>query len=370
MANIIDYIKWRGDVTFEYDSFNAVDSLILSELAYIPFEDFIDDNDKGESLSHISKSFFSGADEYFKMGAILPDKEIKELFKLASLSKRFKNIKIKNYVNHISKKEEKQFCAMCFQIDRSTSCIAFRGTDDTLVGWKENFNMSFNTPIPAQKDAVEYVNKYGYKIKYLYICGHSKGGNLASYAALLADQKIKNRIIEVHNFDGPGFREDFLKNIDDKDIKEKTIKFLPQSSVIGMIYNPVGKCVYLSSIGKGVYQHNGFNWQVMGNKLITVPKLDKSAIEAHDLIDKWTKSMSNEERIEFVEALYKLITVNDTATLSDIASDKYKFILGVLKSDGKTKKVFMSAINKLIKEKYLKKTDRNQKITYNDESHD
>lgn len=370
MANIIDYIKWRGDVTFEYDSFNAIDSLILSELAYIPFEDYIDDNEKGESLSCISKSFFSSADEHLKMGAILPDKEIKELFKLASLSKRFKNVKIKNYINNISKKEEKQFCAMCFQIGKGMTCIAFRGTDDTLVGWKENFNMSFNTPIPAQQEAVDYVNEFGARFKSIYVCGHSKGGNLASYAALFADKKIKNRIIEVHNFDGPGFREDFLKNIEDKEIKEKTIKYLPQSSVIGMIFNPVGKCVYLSSTGKGVYQHNAFNWQVVGNKFITTTKLDKSAIEAHDLIEKWTKSMSNEERVEFVEALYKLITVNDTATLSDIASDKYKFILGVLKSDGKTKKVFISAINRLIKEKYLKKTGKTQKLTYNNESHD
>ena len=361
MANILDYVKWRGDITFDYDPFNVVDSLILSELAYVPFDDFIENNDKGDSLCHIAKRFFSTKENEINMGAILPDKEIKELLKLTSLSKRFKNIKIKNYINIISKKEEKQFCAMCFQINRNTSCIAFRGTDDTLVGWKENFNMSFNTPIPAQKDALEYLNKYGAKINNIYLCGHSKGGNLASYAALFMDKKIKNKIIEAHNFDGPGFRDDFLKDIDDKEIKEKTIKFLPQSSVIGMIYDAIGKCVYVNSIGKGIYQHNAFNWQILGNKFITVSELDASSIETHDLLNKWTTSMSSEERSEFVEALYKLLTVNDTATLSDIASDKYKFILGVLKSDGKTKKVFLSAINRLIKEKYILKADKSKK---------
>ena len=370
MANMIDYVRWRGDITFEYDDFNAIDSLVLSELTYIPFENYIEDNEKGESISHIAKKFFSANENDIKMGAILPDKEIKELFKLTSLSKRFRNIKIKNYVNNISKIEEKQFCAMCFQLDRSTTCIAFRGTDDTLVGWKEDFNMSFNTPIPAQNDAKDYLNTYGARVKRLYVCGHSKGGNLASYSALFAEQKIKRKIVEVHSFDGPGFRADFLKDIDDEEIKNKTVKFLPQSAIIGMIYEPVGKCVYLSSLGKGLYQHDAFNWQVLGNKFITVPKLDKISVETHHLLNSWTESMSSEERSEFVEALYRLITVNETATLSDIASDKYKFILGVLKADGKTKKVFLSAINRLIKEKYSKKADKSKKSIYNNESHD
>ena len=101
-----------------------------------------------------------------------------------------------------------------------------------------------------------------------------------------------------------------------------------------------------------------------------MPKLDKVSVETHHLLNSWTESMSSEERSEFVEALYRLITVNETATLSDIASDKYKFILGVLKADGKTKKVFLSAINRLIKEKYIKKSDKSKKSIYNNESHD
>lgn len=369
MANIIDYVKWRGDITFDVDPFNFIDSLILSEISYIPFENILDDNIQGETISELGKKFLEKVDKDFKIGLILPEKELKEIFKLASISKRFKNIILKNYVSKISKDEEKQFCGITFLIDKKVTCIAYRGTDDTIVGWKEDFNMSFNTPIPAQKEAVEYLNKYGIKAKKLYVCGHSKGGNLASYAALFADENVKDKIIEVHSFDGPGFRSDFIDKITDEDIKNKTIKFLPQASVIGMIFDPIGKCVFLKSAAKGFYQHDAFNWQVLGNKFITVPKLDKSSTDAHDLINNWTKSMSNEERSEFVEALFKLITVNETATLTDIASDKFKFILGVLKSDGKTKKVFLSAINRLIKEKYFIKP-KNKKKSTNDESHD
>ena len=135
-----------------------------------------------------------------------------------------------------------------------------------------------------------------------------------------------------------------------------------------MIYDPVGTCVYLKSLGKGMYQHDAFNWQVLSNKFELVEGPDKTSLDVHNLLNKWTASMSKEERVEFVEALYKLVTVNDTATLSDIASDKFKFILGIIKSDGSTKKVFLSAINRLIKEKYFKKVEKKSKASKKDTS--
>lgn len=358
MSNIIDYIKWRGDISFEDDPFNEIDGLIFSELAYLPFEAVLTDNTDGEPLSILGKKFFSKTKE-IKLGAIIPEKEIKELFDLASKSNRFKNVLLKNYISIICKEEEKQFCGMCFEVAKDYCCVAFRGTDDTIVGWKEDFNMSFNTPIPAQLEAVEYLNRVGTKNrKSLFVCGHSKGGNLATYASLLANSKIKNKIIQVYSFDGPGFREEFLNEIQNDETRSKITKYLPRASIIGMIYNPVSGCVYIDSLGKGMYQHDAFNWQVLGTEFIRVKKLDKSSIEVHNLLNKWTKAMSKEERMEFVEALYKLVTVNDTATLSDISSDKFKFILGVFKADGKTKKVFLSAINRLIKEKYFKKDSK------------
>ena len=369
VSNIIDYIKWRGDISFDVDPFNEIDALIFSELTYIPFELILNDSEKGESLSNLATKFFSKSDKDIKMGAIIPEDKIKETFNLVSTSKRFKDVTLKQYLNIFSKEEEKQFCGMCFVINKDYACISYRGTDDTLVGWKEDFNMSFNTPIPAQLEAVKHLNTIGAKSrKKLYVCGHSKGGNLASYAALFADARVKKKIVNVFSFDGPGFRAEFLESINDEETKAKTIKFLPQSSIIGMIYDPVGACVYLKSLGKGMYQHDAFNWQVLSNKFELVEGPDKTSLDVHNLLNKWTASMSKEERVEFVEALYKLVTVNDTATLSDIASDKFKFILGIIKSDGSTKKVFLSAINRLIKEKYFKKEEKKSKASKKDTS--
>ena len=355
MSNLFDYIKWRGDIDFKSDPFNEIDCLLMSELAYFPFERLLTNNENGDSLFNLTQKAKPILPE-IKIGAVMPEKEIKETLRLVGDYDRFKNIILKNYVNVISKEEEKQFCVMTFDISEDIICVAYRGTDDTLVGWKEDFNMSFNAPIPAQIDATKYLDEIGLNTKKkIYVCGHSKGGNLASYAALTAHSNVKKKIIAVYSFDGPGFRSDFLENIMDENIKSKTIKFVPQSSVIGVIFDFVGDCVPIKSNGKGMYQHDAYNWQIMSNKFVLAEKLDESSIESHNLLNNWMLSMSKEERIEFVEALYRLVTINDSATLSDIASDKFKFILGILKADGKTKKVFISAMNRLLKEKYFKK---------------
>jgi len=362
MANVIDYLKWRGDFTIDVAPFNEIDALVFSELAYLPFELVLNAEKKEESLSQLGKTFFSKEQSDIKLGAIMPEKEIKELFLLASKSKRFKDVKLRNYVNVVSKTEEKQFCCMSFILNKELECVAFRGTDDTLVGWKEDFNMSFNTPVPSQIEAVNYINLYGVKTRRkLIICGHSKGGNLASYASLMALTRVKKKIIKVYSFDGPGFRKEFLESFSDQRIKDITTKILPKGSIIGMIYHSVGDIVPIKSAGKGFYQHDAFNWEVLGDSFVRAEKLDKSSVQTQQLLDKWTNSMSLDERSEFVEALYRLVSVNETATLTDIASDKFKFMLGIIKADGKTKKVFLSAINRLIKEKYFKKEKNKEK---------
>ncbi len=356
MSNVIDYVKWRGDIGFDVAPFNEIDGLIFAELSYIPFDDIIDDNEKGEALINLSKKFFSKPKEEIKMGAIIPEKEIRELFELSANSNRYSNVKLKKYINIFSKEEEKQFCGMCFLIDKENMCIAFRGTDDSLVGWKEDFNMSFNLSIPSQIEALNFVNLVGAKTRRnIYVCGHSKGGNLATYAGIFANPRVKKKINGIYDYDGPGFRKDFVEQIADNEIKDKINKYVPQASIIGMIYNSVNCPKLLKSDAKGLYQHDAFRWNIIGKEFITVENLEKSSTEFHNLLNAWTGSMSSEERSEFVEALYKLVTVNENATLSDIASDKFKFILGVLKADGHTKKIFISAINRLIKEKYFKK---------------
>jgi hypothetical protein len=352
LSNIIDYVKWRGDLSFEADKFNEVDSLVFSELSYIPYEQILVDNINGETLESLADKYFSKSNEQLMLGAIMPEQDIRDLFKYAAATKRFGKVIVKNYINTICKKREMQFSAMCFVINKETVYIAFRGTDDSIIGWKENLNMSYNAPIPSQIESTKYLDNIGLHTKYkLYLGGHSKGGNLAAYSAIFATKKTRDKILSVHSFDGPGFRKEFLSTIEISDIKNKIIKILPSGSVIGMIYDPVNKCKFIESNAKGINQHNSFSWEVLGNKFVEAKSQEKSSREAHRVINNWTNKLTPSERAEFVEAFFKILTVNNSETLTDIASKKFKFFVGVIKTDGKTKRTFTSAMNKLLKEK-------------------
>jgi hypothetical protein len=352
MSNVIDYVKWRGDISFENAPLNEIDSLIFCELAYVPFERFISNSKHGETLEILAEKFLALPENERKMGAIIPEKLITELFTLVAKSNRYKNVRLKNFVNNVCKKAEKQFCAMTFVINSEYYYIAYRGTDDNIVAWKEDFNMAFNTPIPSQTEGAEYLDAIGQKTRrQLYIGGHSKGGNVATYSALFSSDKTKKKIVSIHSFDGPGFRPDFIETLDDEVTKAKITKFLPQGSIIGVIFEPINECIYIKSKGKGMYQHDAFNWEVIGTDFVKVDGLRKSSLEFHDILLNWTISMNPEEREEFVEALFRLITVNDVSTLTDISTGKAKFFFGLFKADTKTKKVLFSAIGKLLKQK-------------------
>ncbi len=365
MANIIDYLKWRGDVSFSESPLNSIDVLIFSELSYLHFDDIAPASvsSKGVPLSVLSDKFFTLHYDRHAIGAILPSEEMFELFKLCAKSRRFANVGVKGFVNEIDVNAQKQFCAVCFDVGKTTTVVTFRGTDDTLIGWKEDLNMAFFTPIPSQSDSVAYLKNVisNSNMERFIVCGHSKGGNLAFYAALNVDSELQDKIVSVFSFDGPGFKKDFLKEVKNNKIIPKMYKISPESSLIGAIFNSVVKCKYVKSSAKGLYQHDAFTWEVLGRDFVYVSKQSKGSLDFHNTLENLVDNMTDREKVEFVDALYRFMTVNDATTLTDVASDKLKFIFGILKTDMKTKKTVFDLMNRLIKEKYFKKADDSKK---------
>lgn len=231
MANIFDYINWRGDLSLRDSKFNEIDNLILARFSYFPFDNILKE---GEEIT------IAEAGKRFKKLDVQKErilqKEDIDLFPKMAESKRFSEMKIANYINKISPEEEKQFSAITIYMPDDTIYISFRGTDNTLIGWKEDFNMSFREKVPSQLDAVEYVNrvasKYTNKIR---IGGHSKGGNLAVYAASFCSKEIKDRIINIYNNDGPGFHETITINPNYIETVPKVHTLIPQTSIIGRL---------------------------------------------------------------------------------------------------------------------------------------
>lgn len=349
MTNIFDYIKWRGDVPFEASGLNEIDSLIFTQLSYIPFDNIVSGefSENGLTIEEIYDLYFDGEGKKINMGAIIPADKIVPLFEMLSHSERFKDLRIHSYVNEISSDEEKQFSAISFDIpSEGLTYIAFRGTDDTLIGWKEDCNMALFTPIPSQKHGADYLNHIAKSTKNkIVLGGHSKGGNIAVYAAFFAENDAKSKIQAVHNFDGPGFREDFLDRTKScPAIIRKITNFMPEGSLIGSIFDTVGRRIYVKSNGKGLYQHDAFNWHLERIHFITVQSLAKSSVQFHSSLKQWVADMTDTEKKEFVDAFFKLMAVNDSGTLTDIVSNKFKFIGALFKADEKSKKTVMKTV--------------------------
>ena len=305
MADMLDYLAWRGDIEFTQLPVNPVDALIFSTLSYIQFENIVPDNPtQSISLQEAAKEFF-----------VLPAPETRvrvkkdlELLAAAANSPRFDNIRMTFYRSILIPEEDTQFAAVTIFLEDGSAYIAFRGTDSTLTGWKEDFNMTFQSSIPAQRLALEYVQEFAAAHPIpIWMGGHSKGGNLAVYAAAKCGQLLQKRIVEVHNQDGPGFSEAMMSDPGYRSILPKLRSYVPQSSVIGMLLEHEEPYTIIKSSQIGLMQHDPYSWQVLGGNFLQVEELTADSRFLDLTFKKWLASMSIEDRSQFFDTVFELL---------------------------------------------------------------
>lgn len=364
MAGIINYVAWRGDLSFEASPFNPVDNLILSRLSYINFDDLEKD---GESIGSVASRYVDSS-EKMKLGIFVTGKT-KPLFQAVGNSERFKSLILKDYVSIINEKVELQFSAITIELNEETAYIAFRGTDDTLVGWKEDFNMTFMDEVPAQLEALAYLEKVVGKHNYkkIYIGGHSKGGNLAVYSAVYLNEDFKQRISAVFNNDGPGFKNTLLTTPQYKEIENRIITLIPQSSVVGLLLEHEEKFRVIKCRQPGIMQHDGFSWEVLGNDFVYLPKLDEDAQIFDITMKKTLEKMSPDQKEAFSNVLFEVLTVNESKTLTDLSGgglgNFFKMTNNYNNLDEITKKAISDTLSLFFDEGYqsfLEVTELNQ----------
>ena len=326
MATIIDYIAWRGDLCFEQAPFNEVDNLILAELSYINFEaDVPAGFDARVPLSSACDSFFKRHEgQALSMGLIVPD-GILTLFKAAASSRRFENIQLAGFVSHIDLDSQEQFCAVTFLLEDGSAYIAFRGTDDTIVGWRENFNMALTWPVPAQADAAVYLNRAVQALPedlYIRTGGHSKGGNLAVYAAATCDAGVRARVREVYSNDGPGFEGAFLQTPGYLEIRSRIRAIMPQNAVVGMLLEHDAEQILVKSNQAGLFQHDGLSWQVLGPQFERADALTSQSLLIDKTLKSWMASMSAKERHDFVQTIFGVLDQTKAQTLTQLNANK------------------------------------------------
>lgn len=331
MGNIMDYISWRGDLSFEQAQFNEVDNLILACFSYVNLDGISAvTKQKGIGLKKLTKEFM----KLHTMKELEADKSFIRLapFMMMEMAKsvRFGKCVVRNYVNDIVTEAEQQFAAMEIVLEDGTSYVSFRGTDDTIIGWKEDFNLSTGV-VPAQKRAIEYLQKISeHTDGMLRVGGHSKGGNLAIYGSVMC-KSAHEKILEIYSNDGPGFSREFQELPETKEMMPKIIRIIPEYSIIGTILEHEKEPVIVASSSKGLLQHDGFSWEVQGPALVRRDSLNKTALRFIEILHKWIDGMDMEQKRLLIEDLFATLQASGYENLSEVQSGGLKSLAAMVK---------------------------------------
>ncbi|MBR5125566.1 MAG: DUF2974 domain-containing protein [Oscillospiraceae bacterium] len=320
MATVFDYVKWRGDLTFTQDPPNEVDALIFSCLAYVQFGGMVEAVPSAPVLLRDAAEEFFSSEGYETRARVKNDLE---LLQLAAGTTRFGYTAVMQYRDLLIPEQETQFGAMTFRLDDGSLFVAFRGTDNTLVGWKEDFNMSFQQTVPAQRLAQQYVREIAAEYDApLRLGGHSKGGNLAVFAAARSSPMVQERILEVYNNDGPGFTKYMMGDPGYLAMVPRIRTHIPQSSVIGMLLEHEEPYTVIRSKTVGLLQHDPYSWELMAKDFILVPDVTEDSRFVDATIKNWFADMTNQERNQLVDMLFTLLGTGGVETPLEILHPK------------------------------------------------
>jgi hypothetical protein len=335
MAGIFDYLSWRGDLHFTQSPFNPVDNIILTHLSYLPLDGIVPGPEykSGITIREAAEQFaaaFSGPED-FRNTLIFKDDP--RLLKTLGACERYCGLKLRGYVNQIDPDREKQFAALTIAAGDGSTFITYRGTDASLVGWKEDFNMSFSDAVPAQVEAVSYLEKMARQARGpLRVGGHSKGGNLAVYASAFCSKKIQRRIAAIYSNDAPGFRPAVIQSPGYRAIREKIRAFVPQDSIIGMLFEHEEDYTVVKSARSGLMQHDVYFWEVNHNDVIRLDELTRESRFIDQTLKEWIGGLDRERREQFTETLYNILSSTEAKSFPELGAGWLKNTLLMLQS--------------------------------------
>lgn len=326
MNNIVSFLEEYGDLNFEEMPFTESDALLLCQMAYFDFGGFVgslSDRTSGTQLTDIvnSPSF-----ENLFVGYWYHDDNVK-LMQMAANSVRYSGMKLCFYDTVVNEEKDAQFGAITFILEDKSVFVAFRGTDATLLGWKEDMKLAYSKPIRSQELAVSYLNEAASKFLGRFrVGGHSKGGNLAVYACMNCLGTNRQRILDVYDFDGPGFRPEIITEGHFEAIKDRVHKFIPKSSIVGIILENELDYEVIESWGVGTLQHNTYTWKSEKGILVRSSGMREMKVMKDKSLNEWVLSLSEEEVSTFIDVLYDMLTASDAKSIFDLIKNPKKSI--------------------------------------------
>ena len=329
MKNMIEYVIGEKH-SFTNKTFSSVDSLVLSQMAYLKFDGIVPSL-SDTALAVPVREIAAMGDINILFQDVRESKNNQQLFLAFVNSPRFCDTKLAFYINQFDDKAEKQFSAITFLLNDDSAYIAFRGTDSTFIGWKEDFNMAFISPIPSQKEGTDYLNVVANRVSgKLRTGGHSKGGNIAVYSAIHCDPSVQNRIEHIYSHDGPGFRDEVLRSNGYLMIKDRINKTLPQSSIIGMLLHHQEQYSVVKSNRIWFMQHDPFSWLIDGSDFQYLPSISKSATYMNGTLNQWVNLYDDQKRELFINTLFQILQATEATTFYDLTGDWLKRAVAAL----------------------------------------
>ena len=324
MANVFDYLKERGNIPLGADPLHEVDNLILSELTYTYLHGIVPDDASGIPLRDACRSYFS----LHKPEEVRAYKSFwaKAPFLMEGMlsGARFADTKLCWYVDEVDQKSDTQMSSLTYQLPDGSVYVAFRGTDGSVVGWKEDFMLCYLSETGGQARAARHLNRIARTVTGpLTVGGHSKGGNLAVYAAAFCDPAVQGRIQAVYTNDGPGFRPEVLSSAEYQRVLPRIRSIIPDTAIIGLLLASKARHRVVRSSAAGLYQHDGFSWMVEGNRFVSA-----SLTAVGGLIDSalgdWLAQMDDDTRRSFVDTVFGLLEAPGMDTFSEMSRNKWQ----------------------------------------------
>lgn len=331
MGIIFDYLDQVAYDSIYDTPFNELDMLMLTEITYLPFDQIVSDQMSPDCTCRL----FEAAEKVPQDLSMLVTKNRLKLLEKVASSTRFKNIKLMGYVNDIDPDVQKQFAAMIFKIKPDSYVLTFRGTDDSIIGWKEDFHMTYMDQVPAQKTAVNYLRKAMDALPGQFILtGHSKGGNLASYAASRVEPEYQERIQSIYSYDAPGLNHSVITSQGYQTISDKIKRYIPQGSIVGMMLEtPKQAQIVKSTAIGGLAQHDTFTWQISGQTFVLLDNLNPDSLQVDKTLKNWVDSVSDDELKDFFDLFFGLILDAGISSINDLTKlENFNKILAVFEN--------------------------------------
>ncbi len=349
MGNILSYLKWRGDISFRERPFCEVDNLLLSELSYLDFSGIVPSPSEVGGITLQDAAALYGQQGKKPAVEMLPP----DLIWLAAGSERFRTAVLSNYVDVIDPDSQTQFSALHIRLSDGTTYVAFRGTGDEIVGWREDFSMGYQI-MPAQTLAAEYLKNTMTDPDMRYrLGGHSKGGNLAVYAALCCPEEKLPQILEVYSNDGPGLCPEIIDMAGYKRLRPRIVRILPEFSLIGKLFEQDAPDLIVKSSASGAMAHDGATWEIEGERFLTCAGNSEDSRFFNDVFDAWIVSASMEQRAAFTRDFFDALEAGGAKKMSELTASGMdgmeSIMIALIRSENRTKIVIGKFVQALVR---------------------